>query len=190
MREALQQYAHVRNASELLRLASLNSAPINLDELVRILDVEVSHEFDFDRMGYSGRISWTEARDTAEIWINPMDGEKRQRFTLSHELGHLFRHMIPDYENVELAEGFSDKPFQFHRDGTTSSVESEANKFAAELLMPSHLVRHHASELADEHRNSNGKIGISRETFITRMADAFDVSSQAMEIRLKNLRII
>ncbi len=190
MRETLKQYAHVRNASELLSLTGLDMAPINLTELVRILDVEVSYDFDFDRMGYSGRISWTKARDTAEIWINPMDGENRQRFTLSHELGHLFRHMLPDYEDAEWAEGFSDKPIQFNRDGTASSVETEANKFAAQLLMPSHLIRHHASELAGEHRNSNGKIGLSRETFITRMAGTFAVSSKAMEIRLRNLRVI
>lgn len=61
---------------------------------------------------------------------------QRERFTLAHELGHLFLHMgyIIDENkwNILNKEG-RDK---FCRDNTTSKDEYEAHEFAAAFLMP------------------------------------------------------
>jgi hypothetical protein len=59
------------------------------------------------------------------------NGEGRARFTAAHELGHLILH-----RNVPLA--------RFHCDNVPKAYrrsEPQANHFAAELLMPSHLFR-------------------------------------------------
>jgi Zn-dependent peptidase ImmA (M78 family) len=61
---------------------------------------------------------------------------QRERFTLAHELGHLFLHMgfIIDENkwNIFNKEGGA----VFCRDNTTSKDEYEAHEFAAAFLMP------------------------------------------------------
>lgn len=66
------------------------------------------------------------------IAISPFQNEKREAFTIAHELGHLFLHM-----------GFmTDKDLWKQQDQTvyrrfgTSEQEYQANEFAASLLMP------------------------------------------------------
>ncbi len=55
--------------------------------------------------------------------------EKRQRFTIAHELGH---HSIPHHMGEIYCCSFSDI-FSYC---SNKEAETEANKFAAELLMP------------------------------------------------------
>jgi Zn-dependent peptidase ImmA (M78 family) len=101
-----------------------------------------------------------------------------------------FLHMLPHYEDPERSEEFRDSPKKFHRDGSVSDEERQANQFAARLLMPAKMVRAEASKLKDEYRQADGKLDISRRRFIDNLAETFQVSSQAMEYRLKNLRVI
>jgi Zn-dependent peptidase ImmA (M78 family) len=67
-----------------------------------------------------------------KIIINKNSARRRKRFTLAHELAHV---IIPwhvgNIVDANLFEG---------RDSEYNSYESEANKFAAELLMPSNWV--------------------------------------------------
>ena len=176
--------------SELLELAGIAEPPVDLNKLVDALGISVSRNFDFEKAGLSGKISWSDDRSTADVWVNPLDSSRRQRFTLSHELGHLFQHMLPEHSDMEAAEEFSDKPRYFHRDGSISSNEREANRFAAQLLMPRAFVKQWAQKIAKEYRQPNGKISLSKDEFIDKLADTFQVSKQAMEYRLKNLGII
>ncbi|MFG6625059.1 ImmA/IrrE family metallo-endopeptidase [Sulfitobacter sp. 1A12056] len=190
MRQELFDRDRPYHPSELLKDAGIEKPPVNLDKLVDFLGVTVREDFDFDMMGLSGTILWSKDRSTADIWINPLDSEQRRRFTLSHELGHLFKHMLPSYTDREKAEEFRDGPVQFYRDGKISAEEREANQFAAQLLMPSEMVRQYAKVLADKHRKPSGKVGLSKDAFVSEMAKDFNVSKQAMEFRLMNLRII
>ena len=67
-----------------------------------------------------------------KIFINENAARRRKRFTLAHELGHV---IIPWHVgNIVDTTVFSG------RDAEYNSYESEANKFAAELLMPSSWV--------------------------------------------------
>ncbi|MBC3911585.1 ImmA/IrrE family metallo-endopeptidase [Undibacterium sp. NL8W] len=98
------------------------------------------------------------------IEYNVSEAPVRQRFTVAHELGH-------------FALGHEDAPrdvgnFQSSRDFR----ELQANKFAAELLMPASLVREHYL---------NGKAGS-----VEALANIFGVSKDAMGYRLINLRLI
>ena len=73
------------------------------------------------------------------IHLNKEKPFLRTRFSIAHELGHLFLHMgyrTPRWENTE--ECFKDSVYyRYERmPGTYTTEESEANEFAAAFLMP------------------------------------------------------
>lgn len=111
------------------------------------------------------------------IGINETDGEKRQRFTMAHELGHMFVHVNDDVT--------FDRGFAYFRDGNSSTgislKERQANAFAAELLMP-------AEHLLDEVRKMGGIIDpMQDDSKITKLAKLYGVSFSAMSVRLDSL---
>lgn len=88
----------------------------------------------------------------------------RRRFTLAHELGHFLMH-----------EGdFTDNGFET----PSSSIEREANLFAKELLMPSHLV----TQIYKGFKSLNIELDI-----VSELSWAFRVSKESMVIRLSEL---
>jgi len=175
---------------QILEISGIKEPPVDLSKILTTFGISQDQGFDFDKLSLSGYIHWSKDRKSVELWVNPIEAEVRQRFTLSHELGHLFQHMLPHHSIVGTADSFEDTPSKFHRDGSTSPEEREANQFAAQLLMPAEMLRKHAKELADSNRKENGKIGLSRSEYIERLASAFKVSKQAMEIRLKTLNVL
>jgi len=95
------------------------------------------------------------------IFVNSNDPATRQRFTLAHELGHAILHSNENI--VDYRKNFTN---------TTDRKEVEANKFAAELLMPENLFR---------------KTWIHRDGNLRAVSAIFGVSSQAAEFRAKSL---
>ena len=72
------------------------------------------------------------AGDNFIIKVSPFQSEERKRFTIAHELGHLFLHM--GYKtNQKIWD--SQKERHYYRSGS-SLIEYQANEFAAALLMP------------------------------------------------------
>jgi Zn-dependent peptidase ImmA (M78 family) len=63
-----------------------------------------------------------------------------------------------------------------------SKIEREANRFASELLIPENLVRKTITQLTS--------LGLKNINPIEEISWAFKVSKEAMQIRLKNLKII
>lgn len=107
------------------------------------------------------------------IGINAFHPPTRQRFTLAHELGHLFlKHQ---------GEFFVDRQviYRDYRSGLgIDQSEKEANGFAAELLMPEDEVR---SILL------KNDVDLENEEDVQQIADIFGVSKQAMTYRIVNL---
>jgi hypothetical protein len=103
------------------------------------------------------------------IIININQPPRRRRFTLAHELGHV---LIP-WHRGSLYDDFSavDAGSQFDR----WEMESEANQFASELLMPSSW----ASALLQSAGDFGGAV--------SSMQDQADVSTIACAIRLISL---
>jgi hypothetical protein len=101
------------------------------------------------------------------IIVNGSEGFTRKRFTIAHELGHfiLHRHLIESgiIDNV------------LYRSGLSNLQERQANKLAADILMPRHLV----SKILE--RNKNHDIEV--------LSNSFMVSPVAMKIRLSQLLI-
>jgi Zn-dependent peptidase ImmA (M78 family) len=110
------------------------------------------------------------------IAVNPAHHINRQRFTIAHELGHYFFH-------EELREHV-DEDFRIAWRSAESSKaidwdEIQANRFAAELLMPTRFILKDLDSLEK----------IDRHT-VALLANKYIVSPDAMKIRLSQLGII
>lgn len=117
--------------------------------------------------GYSGKAFQENNRPVIEY-----DAEEyslRQRFTIAHELGH---HVLGHTEN---GHQFRDDANKFNLN-VPSPEESQANKFAAELLAPEMAIKHLVFK---ENINS-----------LITLAEKFRVSTVAMKYRLTNLGLL
>ena len=113
-----------------------------------------------------------------EIWVNAAETTEwppRRRFTIGHELGHWCLHRT-DGAVWCRAHSVDPEPEQEGR-GPYPQEESEANEFAAALLMPAELVRRHYERL----RNSDPGGCFSR------MCSLFGASGAAMSRRLRRV---
>jgi Zn-dependent peptidase ImmA (M78 family) len=96
------------------------------------------------------------------ILVNSGHHPNRQRFTVAHELGHFMLHR----SRAEAEGGIQDD--EFYR-ALSGPQETQANQFAADLLMPWPLIK----ALQDQ-----GTTGLES------LARALSVSQQTMAIRL------
>jgi Zn-dependent peptidase ImmA (M78 family) len=112
------------------------------------------------------------------IGVNANHAPTRKRFTIAHELGHLLLH---SKSGVHV-----DQAIVQMRDATASAGvdedEMEANRFAAELLMPRSFLERDLEAL--------GPIHADDERAIASLAKKYRVSPQAMAIRLSALKLV
>jgi len=109
--------------------------------------------------------------DTVRLYINNSDNPYRQRFTVAHELGHVVLH-LNDFEEGDYPErNISMFRNNSNIDPGDRYKETEANQFAAALLMDEELVK----DMWEKFKS------------LKSMADAFEVSKEAMAYRLGNL---
>lgn len=164
--------------------------PIDVREIINSLEYvsysdQASYE-DWDKSGFIKVERFSDDRlRLIRIWTNPSEAATRQRFTMSHELGHLFYDVLPQIDDSSKAEVIVDR---FERNGMSSIKETRANKFAAQLLMPAKLVKREVNDLITIVKQTNDKIPL--HLVIEKLANKFEVSSPAMEIRLKALGYI
>jgi hypothetical protein len=111
-----------------------------------------------------------------EIWVNAAearDWPPRRRFTIGHELGHWCLHRASGA--VWCRSQAVDPPPAARR--AYPAEETEANEFAAALLMPAHLVRRHYERLRSR----------DRERCFEQMCRVFGTSGAAMSRRLRQV---
>ena len=113
-----------------------------------------------------------------KIVLNQREALTRQRFTMAHELGHFCLHA--GYASMPPCPG-----------GAVARMETEANRFAAALLLPANLVLLSlAVEVSRraEAAKDEGRIyeldPSELDLLSSRLATQFLVSKRAMEIRL------
>lgn len=134
---------------------------VNYDE--KSLPAGQSGYIEYDGTGYN-------------IVVNSTENPRRRRFTAAHELSHylLHRDLLDDkgklnrHVDVLFGEGAATNP----PDPLTSAHETQANRYAAKLLIPEHLVKTKFEELEQD---------------VAALARLFDVSQPAMKIRLETL---
>jgi Zn-dependent peptidase ImmA (M78 family) len=98
------------------------------------------------------------------IEVNAYHSQNRKRFTLAHEIAHFILH------KHLMQGGITDN--EMYRSGLSDQVEMEANRLAAELLMPAKLVRECWAK------------GVKS---LSQLAIRFGASEEAIRIRLKQL---
>jgi Zn-dependent peptidase ImmA (M78 family) len=162
-----------KSAHALIGKAKINAAPVPVLALARdVAGVVVRFE------PFAGDVSGMFFRSPGEtpiIGVNSLESPERQRFTIAHELGHLFLH---EDEAVHVDKRFT-LAFRDGRAKTAEDVrEIEANHFAAELLVP------HAFLVRDlrEHR-----VDIESDDEVAALARKYEVSAQMMTIRLSKV---
>jgi Zn-dependent peptidase ImmA (M78 family) len=96
------------------------------------------------------------------IVINATESLPRKRFTVAHEIAHFILHR-DDLQNGIVEDAL------FRNSGLSNKKETEANKLAADILMPYPLIE---KLMADGVRT------------IQALADALQVSKAAISIRL------
>jgi len=164
-----------RKAEELLRAANIDSAPVPVEQLAQIAGASVQYE------PFNGPVSGLMHRNadgSVVIGVNSSHPETRQRFTIAHELGHVVLHRDEQFHIDETASiRFRDE----ESSRATSSDEIEANQFAAELLMPAHFVSEEIEKLPG---------GTAPEDAIPVLAERFQVSEQALTLRLNRLHLL
>lgn len=102
-----------------------------------------------------------------KIRINRFESSNRQRFTAAHELAHFLLH------RDLIGDGIVDNVL--YRSNKSNVIEAEANRFAADLLMPFEAVKSYLNE----------NVGSTMtEEKLANMAERFGVSEMAMRYRL------
>jgi Zn-dependent peptidase ImmA (M78 family) len=119
---------------------------------------------------------------TPIIGINSLHHPNRQRFSIGHEIGHLVLHRDLISGKVHVDKEFRVQLPALKRDATsalgTEQIEIEANRFAAELLMPTAwFIQAITTKPFD----------IDNEGPLDEIARKFRVSRQALDFRIRNL---
>lgn len=156
-------------------LVTRYGVPIDLDQL--LLDENITLKREVMEESISGMLAIKATG--AVIVVNHSHHHTRQRFTIAHELGHYFLH-------ADGASSFIDQSDKIYfRDSVsacgTDTQEVQANRFAAELLMPKqHLMT----------RFKTRKIDLYDDYELRQMASELKVSVQALVVRLTALDLI
>jgi hypothetical protein len=138
--------------------------PINLNAISAELGIRVFLTYlGGDIAGQIKRDPIRGGRSGFAIYINSADHPNRQRFTHAHELAHFILHR--DLIEKEITDN------TMYRSSLSDQYEVQANKMAADILMPIRLVR----------------IWSERQPNTKELAEVFEVSPEAMRIRLESI---
>lgn len=130
----------------------------DIEEIVHTLGGRISQS-DWGSTSATGSIT-VSGPQNFHIYLSPLSGERRSRFTIAHELGHYMLH-----------SQFGQIPITVRREGS-GPVEWEANWFAAGFLMP------------EEEFRAKVKAGYGDAM----LAEHFGVSMAAVQIRQSTLK--
>lgn len=157
---------------QLLTQFNIRRPPVPVDKIAKKLKLV------FCALPGDDEISGAIIREAGRVIIavNPAHHVNRQRFTIAHELGHYFLHAG--------LEQHVDENFRIAWRNASSSkavnwTEIQANRFAAELLMPTRFLERDLDSLQE----------IDKRT-VALLAKKYVVSPEAMKIRLSQLGIL
>lgn len=166
----------VEKAQEFCIDNKINDYPVKIVQICENYDIKVFEQYLPPEV--SGFIVIQEENfkfyDTNKlIVVNLSDSARRRRFTIAHELAHYILHREKD------------QPIYAHRDaGQYGGIETEANLFASNILMPENLVKDALSHFESD---AWGEVPFFEK--ISFIADEFAVSEQAAQVRLEQLGV-
>lgn len=161
-------------AEALIEAEGVNEPPVPVERIAKSLGAKVRYApFDGE---LAGMLIRDEAGRGVVIGVNSLHHPNRRRFTIAHECGHLRLH--------EGKRAYVDRsPLRINRRDEVSSQatdpdEIEANRFAAELLMPYNMVFEDLMESA---------LDIEDERALRQLSERYRVSLQALTLRLRSV---
>lgn len=149
-------------ARQVLDELGITEPPIDVEAVALELGLKVNYVL------RSGRFEGRLLRERMVIEVNKRHHRHKQRFTISHEIGHFILKHSPVFG------AFDDRGI----DDPSKVNERQANAFASGLLMPEAAVRAHWAKVERV------------EKPIEKMAEAFDVSAEAMYYQLEGLDLL
>lgn len=138
------------------------SVPVKVGALANALGLKVVQAA--LPLNISGMIQ-PDGEESFIIKVNRFEPKERQRFTIAHEIAHFLLH------RDKINSGVVDSVL--YRSNLSSKIEAEANRLAADIIMPVDAVKKYSSE--SRFSDDKEKVEI--------LAEIFNVSKQAMGIR-------
>mgnify|MGYP005853684599 CR=1 FL=1 len=160
------EYKRIQGSTKEILDRYTSEYPVKLGQLAK--ELEASVKISSMNTGVSGQIMREDSHYL--IRVNRHEARERQRFTIAHELAHLILH-----KSVIDSSPDGIKDNVLYRSGAPERIEYEANRLAADIVMPMALVEKVLREEFD---------GVVTEATIESLAARFQVSKVAMEIRL------
>lgn len=141
-----------------------NEAPVNVTGIAEALGLSVWESDAELPEGVSGKLFKDPISGGAEgfsIIVRESDPYVRRRFTVAHEIAHFVLH------RDQIGDSLADD--ELYRSGLSTRQEAQANRFAADILMPRNLVTRYVNQYGKDPQT---------------LASLFRVSERAMRIRL------
>jgi len=167
----IQRTEPAKEAQRILEQSGNTGLPINVVKIIKSFGIELVFTPLPDEV--SG-ILYPEDDNTNRIIVNSDHHENRQRFTMAHELGHYILHKNNKGIHIDR------QTFSRNANSRTGldPIEIEANRFAAELLMPRNLI--------EEKMEGHEDVLDLQDDIVWNLANMFKVSTAAMSIRLQS----
>lgn len=187
-----------RHAGELLNLAEYRDGPVDLVRLCSILSLDLSFSAEKFLDADGNQVLGSANFDRKLITVNYHNNRHMQRFTIGHEVGHFYLghgryfHSESIVEKDLLDKSVGGSSYNLDR------LEYQANLFASNLLLPTGIFLLKVDEMRsrwDIVDKGHGFIFVDDQPcnygpynqFIAELSSYFDVSIQALEVRLKKM---
>jgi Zn-dependent peptidase ImmA (M78 family) len=163
-----------KRAQDILKELHIERPPVPIEQIAKIRGIQIRLVALDEEL--SGMIYMDD--NIPIVVINSLHHSNRRRFTLAHEIGHFELHLKKFGEQVHVDKKF----WAYARDKNSSAgeniIEIEANQFAAEILVPrSFLIKELRGKIID----------LENESLVGDLARQFQVSSQMMTFRVRDL---
>lgn len=169
-----------RRAEEIVLHFGDSAVPVDVESIAERLGLPVLYE-DLGSPEVSGVL--VSSDEGACIFIQRTDHPNRRRFSIAHEIGHyVLKHQFEEGEHVHVDRGHYISRRDERSAAGVDPKEMEANAFAAALLMPEEFVRERVAVV------TRGQAIL--DYHVRHLANLFEVSEQAMTIRLTRLGLL
>lgn len=190
-----------KSASDVLDLIDYLDGAVDLPKICQKLSIDLEFRDEEVKDDNLICILGSANFDQRKIQINRHKNHNRKRFTVAHEIGHFY--LKHDYylrsETVIQSDLLLDN--EVKQSAHYGLLEFQANTFAAGLLLPERAFKQttkHFMNLLGIRDRGHGYIFVDDQPcnlflyggLLSQLSTYFEASKQAIEIRLKNLRML
>lgn len=194
--EAIRDIAHA-----VLEEIDYKAGPVKLEEVCSLFSIKLSFSENTVHDADQDQILGTANFDERSIQINRHNNKYRERFTIAHEIGHFSL----NHERYLRSETIIASDLFFGTELKTAAnyqrLEYQANSFASELLLPESVFLVKVADLReflDIRDKGHGYIFVDDQPcnyqsyahLLSELSSYFEVSKQAIEIKLKKLGML